>query len=81
MMFMRVQSGTYESSRRCLPGFLWEGWSGCFLPERVGCEEAGAERWLGWNAEICFGEEAVDREPARMLGEALKSWKEARMEW
>jgi hypothetical protein len=80
-MFMRVQPGTYESSAGICQDFCGRYGAAVFFWNALDVAAAGDERWLGWNAEICFGEEAVDREPVRMLGEVLKSWKEARTEW
>ena len=37
---------------------------------------ARAEEWLGWDAEVSMGEEAVDRGLVRMLEKGLKSCKE-----
>jgi hypothetical protein len=39
---------------------------------------ARAEGLLGWDAEVCFAEEAIDRGLVGMLEEGLKSWKERR---
>lgn len=37
---------------------------------------ARAEGWLGWDADVCFGEEAVGPGMVAMLEEGLRSWKE-----